>query len=177
MFIGQGGWNYEQSLQTVFHFIFYNVHKFWCFTANCRAQLANVLGRPPNWHNRPDIGSKSDYAFLISPSLTQEGFSEGTLWRDEKSNDDEFYHFFNSGERWSKELKGPHAWGRLIYSPIFEIFPKFVCFEIFTRLNFKSSTEITQHWKLQNLHISKYTNGKFKPKLNTYSWPKFKLLK
>ena len=82
---------------------------------------------------------------------------------------------FSTLERWSKELKGPHAWGRLIYSPIFEIFPKFVCFEIFTRLNFKSSTEITQHWKLQNLHISKYTNGKFKPKLNTYSWSKLKL--
>ena len=32
-----------------------------------------------------------------------------------------------------------------ILSPIFQIFLKFVCFKIFTLLNFKSATEVTQN--------------------------------
>ena len=33
---------------------------------NCKTQFAKVLDWPPNWHNRPDIGSKSNY-FIQNP--------------------------------------------------------------------------------------------------------------
>ena len=43
--------------------------------------------------------------------------------------------------------------GQVDILPIFEIFPGFVCFKIFTFLNFKSSCEVTQNWNLpQSLH-------------------------